>query len=708
MARLTCLLVAALGAGLALPAGASAWTVSMSGGVATFAGGGGEVNTLSVSADASQVLFTETSSGTALAPCSKPQANVAACPLAGLTAVDVLLGDLDDDLTMAAGVPGRTLDGGPGNDTITGSSSPESLTGGPGHDALHGGGGDDFLTPGIGDDAVQGGTGTDEVSYSERTASVVVSINNAGGDGEPGLAEDDNVNVDVERLRSGSGNDTLSASNVANLIDAGPGDDTVMGLAGDDRIGGGDGVDVIHAGEGADMVFGNAAADQLFGDGGNDELSGGPGPDQLDGGDGDDLLGDADVIDAGGDQFTGGPGADTLTYRHHFAGPVHARLDGLGGHGADGENDTIGLDVENLTGGQMGDVLYGDDGPNVIDGGPGNDRLDGLGGPDTLIGGDGDDTLTTRDGIAEPVDCGAGGDSVVGDANDVLSCETADVQLATADWTLMPGAPFPGETVQLTSLGGDPDSTVVERSWDLDGDGDYDDALGPTASAVAPSTPFVLGHRVVSSDGSTAVVRRTVPVSVPPPPVATPSPTPTPAPEPVPVLAETLVVRTDAGRVTVRLPGSTRFLPVSEVREVPVGALLDARGGRVELRGMVDRRGQMVRGEFGGARFRIGQSRAGVVEVRLADAATGCRRARSSAKREPRLAADAVPGFAVRGTQSRTTPVGPARWTTENGCLGTVTRVQAGRVNVRDLVARRTVRLRKGQRHVARPRRGGR
>lgn len=71
-----------------------------------------------------------------------------------------------------------------------------------------------------------------------------------------------------------------------------------------------------------------------------------------------------------------------------------------------------------ITGGGQDDALYG---------GPGNDAIVGGLGADVLHGGDDNDTINARDGVADRIDCGAGTDSVVADAVDVLAnCETVD------------------------------------------------------------------------------------------------------------------------------------------------------------------------------------------------------------------------------------------------------------------------------------------
>jgi Ca2+-binding RTX toxin-like protein len=56
------------------------------------------------------------------------------------------------------------------------------------------------------------------------------------------------------------------------------------------------------------------------------------------------------------------------------------------------ERDSLG-GIENIVGSRYGDVMRGDDGPNVFSGGRGSDELYGGGGDDTLNGGDDGDHL---------------------------------------------------------------------------------------------------------------------------------------------------------------------------------------------------------------------------------------------------------------------------------------------------------------------------
>lgn len=81
-----------------------------------------------------------------------------------------------------------------------------------------------------------------------------------------------------------------SATNQADNINGGAGDDAISGLQGNDTIYGGVGNDTLNGDQGGDSIFGGSGNDTLNGGNGNDTLTGGAGDDQLTGGNGDDTF----------------------------------------------------------------------------------------------------------------------------------------------------------------------------------------------------------------------------------------------------------------------------------------------------------------------------------------------------------------------------------------------------------------------------------
>ena len=179
---------------------------------------------------------------------------------------------------------------------------------------------------------------------------------------------------------------------------------------GDDRIIGSEFYDIIHGGSGDDEIDGGAGDDAISGDDGNDTICAGDGNDDIQGGDGDDRIcaGPGDDIvfgESGNDRISGGAGNDRL----------------FGGDGDDG-----------LAGNQGSDTIHGDDGNDIVLGDEGDDFLFGDAGDDVVLG---------EAGVDE-VDGGAGVDLVAGGGNgiasqpgDVVVGETIDDNyLAVAPW----------------------------------------------------------------------------------------------------------------------------------------------------------------------------------------------------------------------------------------------------------------------------------
>ena len=139
-------------------------------------------------------------------------------------------------------------------------------------------GGDQFRPRG-GDDFVDGRGGlNDEVRYSSTDNSVIIDL---------GI---DNQTTAVTTISDGfGGTDTLI--NVEHLR-AGRGDDSLSGDINNNRLRGGDGNDALNGRAGDDTLFGDGGNDLLFGGAGDDRLEGGSGDNTLRGGAGnDDLIG---------------------------------------------------------------------------------------------------------------------------------------------------------------------------------------------------------------------------------------------------------------------------------------------------------------------------------------------------------------------------------------------------------------------------------
>ena len=422
---------------LAMPGAAHAATASISGSQVVVNAGAGESNNLYVSDVGPNIRIQDTGSGVTLSPgagCSSGPSGSVNCPSAGITLVNVSMGDGNDDL-ISTSAEAVTVDGGADNDEITTGGAADTLNGGDGNDALDGGLGSDTLNGGA-DTLDPYWNGGDWILYQSRSASITADLAGNGGDGQAG--ENDTIGSDVEHLVGGSGNDTLTGNAGQNAFVGGGGADVMRGAEGKDWAIYWDhpaGVNVSldgvandgYAGEndnvesGIENIVGDSGPDTLTGDDGANGLYPMSGNDTMNGAGGDDEM----YGSSGADVFNGGAGSDTATYVY-TSSPVMVDLDGVADDGPASDNDNVMPDVERLVGGDGNDTLVGGAGDQVLDGGPGGD---------VMKGGDGNDTVTyesrtasvnvSLNGTADDGESGEG-DDVGGDVETLLGGEAGD------------------------------------------------------------------------------------------------------------------------------------------------------------------------------------------------------------------------------------------------------------------------------------------
>ena len=79
-----------------------------------------------------------------------------------------------------------------------------------------------------------------------------------------------------------------------------------------------------------------------------------------------------------------------------------------------------------------------------------------------------------------------------------------------------PDTALPGDTILLTSFSADPDGPLVRQAWDLDSDGSFDDAHGPSASvSFATAGEYLVKLLVTDRDGAAGLAQRTLVVHAP-------------------------------------------------------------------------------------------------------------------------------------------------------------------------------------------------
>ena len=84
----------------------------------------------------------------------------------------------------------------------------------------------------------------------------------------------------------------------------------------------------------------------------------------------------------------------------------------------------------------------------------------------------------------------------------------------TADFTFFPAQPSEGDDVTFTDASSDPDGELEGWAWDLDDDGDFDDALGSEVTrAFTEAGSYEISLEVSDDDGATATATKTVVVA---------------------------------------------------------------------------------------------------------------------------------------------------------------------------------------------------
>jgi hypothetical protein len=225
-----------------------------------------------------------------------------------------------------------------------------------------------------------------------------------------------------------------------------------------------------------------------------------------------------------------------------------------------------------------------------------------------------------------------------------------------------------------------------------------------------PLDPALLGISCVAQIGCTAVgAQGANPVPLAQSEVGAPG---APPPEPpVPVVGRSADVRTISGVVTVQLPGTHTAVPLSSVTSVPMGTIIDATNGTVQLTSAKDGRGHVETGEFYSGAFRLTQNRSHAprgghaVEVTVLTLTGGTpvecpaagARVSTVAKRRLRKlwGRDSGGNYATQNGDVSAGPRG-TRWLIEETCTGTLVKVVQGLVAVENRHTHKTVLVRAG------------
>ncbi|MCK0100029.1 hypothetical protein MWU38_11600 [Qipengyuania sp. S6317L1] len=296
-----------------------------------------------------------------------------------------------DNITVGPGSAppsSRTqVEGRGGNDVFNNNGGAATFVGEQGDDRY-------LVTDNAGFGSFFGGDGIDTIDLSATTTGLTVALSD-NPQSTFGSSDVTEQLSDVENIEGGSGNDTLTGSVVANVINGNGGNDIIDGGFGDNTLNGGAGVDELQflfanapatfdlrvttaqqvgtgivTASGFENVTGSQSGDTLTGDSGANVIRGMGGNDRIDGAGGDDEL-------------DGGAGTDTLRFGSAAQGvSINLAL-------TTAQDTGVGLitvsSFENLEGSAFDDTLTGTSGNNVITGGNGDDTIDGGAGFDRAV-----------------------------------------------------------------------------------------------------------------------------------------------------------------------------------------------------------------------------------------------------------------------------------------------------------------------------------
>jgi PKD repeat protein len=298
-----------------------------------------------------------------------------------------------------------------------------------------------------------------------------------------------------------------------------------------------------------------------------------------------------------------------------------------------------------------------------------------------------------------PSSAGTGIQSVVYDA------EPPSTPAITA-----PATALVGQSVAFSAAATDRWSNVA-YTWDF-GDGASGSGATPSHAYAAPGT-YTARVTAVDGGGNQSIQTQTVTVTAAQAPGL-----------PRPIAGQTVNLEPVSGTVLVKVPGSNTFVLLTAPEQVRDGSIIDARKGRVRI--TIDNgRGGLDTAEFYGGVFRFTQPKVKPGQTRFANLYLfgGSFKRCPRAPRNPKVASlsktkskKQAQGKSVRhlwgsgegafrtvGRFSSATVRGTT-WLTDDRCNGTLTKVTAGKVGVRDFVKRKTIVVKAPKRYLARAR----
>ena len=274
--------------------------------------------------------------------------------------------------------------------------------------------------------------------------------------------------------------------------------------------------------------------------------------------------------------------------------------------------------------------------------------------------------------------------------------DTVGVHFATTDDTA--GAPL-----DYVAAGGDlefaPGETAKQVSITVNGDTTVE---GDERFRVNLSNAS--GARLADSQGVGTIANDDIFVLPSPPPNDPPPPDDLPPPN----AGKSVNAVPKSGTVKIKVKGTNKFVELDEGQQIPVGSVIDTRKGRVTLVAASNKSGGTATADFFDGIFKVGQTK-GAKPITTLDLVEklSCPRGQATAaarRKKRRLWGDGSGRFRTAGEFSSATVRG-TKWLVEDRCDSTLTKVTRGKVEVRDLVKRKTVIVRAGKQYVAKRRR---
>lgn len=332
---------------------------------------------------------------------------------------------------------GKFLNGGAGNDTLTGTGlddtifgngGDDKLNGGAGIDGLFGGQGNDILNGGLGADGMTGGDG-DDTYFLDDADDVIVEAFNGGNDTviinanaveSFGFTLSESLNLE-NLVLTGTRAAEIVGSSVANKLTGNAGKNFIEGLGGDDIIDGGAGADILRGGAGNDTYIidkfdtvdegtNTDSGDKIVASfevslanfvgienltitGSAIKATGNSANNFIEGNNAANIIDGAEGVDT----MKGGLGNDTYFVDKTADTVIEDSKGGIDTVISSTLAYTLADNVENLVLKDGAAFGNGNAGKNVITGSDSDNFLDGKGGADTLIGGKGNDAYFVDD-----------------------------------------------------------------------------------------------------------------------------------------------------------------------------------------------------------------------------------------------------------------------------------------------------------------------